>query len=150
MIYFVENLTSGVIKIGFTTNPGKRLATLQNASADPLGLMGVLPGGPAEEKRIHRLFAQHRLRGEWFRGGDAMRAEIVSMLAAEAAKPASVEPPRTPSGRQPRRDAIDRKREAEKLIGRGLTTAAVAKALGIEQRSVQRYCREIAMRGVSA
>jgi hypothetical protein len=54
--------------------------------------------------------------------------------------------------RRPRRDALRRKQEALKLMA-SLPLPAVAKALGVDLRTVQRYKREaaayLAMRGIA-
>jgi FixJ family two-component response regulator len=56
--------------------------------------------------------------------------------------------------RRPRSDAARRKQEALKLLAADLPTPAVAQALQVDVRTVQRYKREaalwMAMRGVSA
>jgi hypothetical protein len=65
-IYLVQSETSGLVKIGYAANVKKRLRLLQTGSADRLRLLRLLEGGRAEEAGLHRRFAQHRKRGEWF------------------------------------------------------------------------------------
>lgn len=45
-------------------------------------------------------------------------------------------------GRRPRSDALRREQEAHKLLAAGLSTAIVAQALRVDQRTVQRYARK--------
>jgi len=62
------------IKIGWALNVAERLATLQTASPQKLLVLGVLRGTIEQERLAHRLFAVHRLLGEWFAPGeDLMR-----------------------------------------------------------------------------
>lgn len=69
MIYFVEAVGVGHIKIGFTDGDDaeRRLDTLQTGSPVPIRLLGTVPGGMEEEKDLHRLFASARVHGEWFK-----------------------------------------------------------------------------------
>lgn len=57
------------IKIGKAVVPQKRLAALQAANPLTLELLHVLTDGDGHELEIelHRRFAAHRHRGEWFR-----------------------------------------------------------------------------------
>lgn len=55
------------VKIGFTTRPGQRFATLQNGSAVKPDAILTVPGTRWDEKRLHNRFAPFRMEGEWFR-----------------------------------------------------------------------------------
>jgi hypothetical protein len=66
MIYFIQQEQTNMVKIGFTSNVKKRLATLQTASAYPLRLLGYCVGGRELEARIHEELALSRVAGEWF------------------------------------------------------------------------------------
>ncbi|MDH6130626.1 GIY-YIG nuclease family protein [Kitasatospora sp. GP82] len=53
------------MKIGFTSlDPKKRLSTLQVGQSVVLSLLGTWSGN--HENALHRHFAEHRVRGEWF------------------------------------------------------------------------------------
>lgn len=80
MIYFIRAVNSWSIKIGVSSDPKKRLASLQTGSAEPLELLGTIPGDLAEEKRLHSQFARFRIGGEWFRGDDELLIEITRLL----------------------------------------------------------------------
>jgi hypothetical protein len=56
------------VKIGWTDrHPEKRrLSQLQVASSEPLEVLGLLLGTRSTERELHRKFAQHAIRGEWF------------------------------------------------------------------------------------
>lgn len=64
MIYMIAGL--GVVKIGFTNDVKRRLSTLQTGHTRPLKVIRLFEGGPAEEARLHALFADVRTKGEWF------------------------------------------------------------------------------------
>lgn len=66
MIYFIRNTTTGTIKIGYSIDPTKRLATLQTAHHDRLEVWDAVPGDQDAERVLHRRFASFRMNGEWF------------------------------------------------------------------------------------
>jgi hypothetical protein len=66
-VYFIQIGKRGPIKIGSAINPHARIEDFQVACPWRLRLMGRLRGGEREEKRLHRKFCGHRIRGEWFR-----------------------------------------------------------------------------------
>lgn len=80
MIYFIQNMTSKAIKIGYSGNVKGRMRTLRTASADPLELLGAIEGNKAGEHRLHRRFAVDRLAGEWFRPSEELNAFILASL----------------------------------------------------------------------
>jgi hypothetical protein len=65
-VYAIVNESRTDVKIGKSDAPEKRLKTLQTGRAEPLFLLGTIPGGYHEEKSLQRRFAEHRLHGEWF------------------------------------------------------------------------------------
>jgi Meiotically Up-regulated Gene 113 (MUG113) protein len=74
-VYFIQ-AESGPIKIGFTTDVRMRLAALQTATAEELTLVGIMPGDEKDEAALHARFASSRIRGEWFRPDEEIRAFI--------------------------------------------------------------------------
>lgn len=69
-VYFIENVETGRIKVGFTTSTvASRLAKLQTGSDCELRLLGfveVVKGVGLAEAQLHRKFAAHHHRGEWY------------------------------------------------------------------------------------
>jgi hypothetical protein len=65
-VYFVQGIL-GAIKIGTTTDMPARIDALQTANPEKLKVLGWCPGGHRVERALHRRFARHRIRGEWFR-----------------------------------------------------------------------------------
>lgn len=71
MIYFVayKGITKSPIKIGYTedyTRLKTRVASMQTGSPWEIEVLGTMEGGYALERDLHRLFADWRIRGEWF------------------------------------------------------------------------------------
>ena len=64
IVYFMYS--AGRVKIGYSGGIRGRHKTLKTAGAIPPVVLLVMKGGEAEEKRLHRQFANDRLHGEWF------------------------------------------------------------------------------------
>lgn len=67
-VYFVQDMQSGIIKIGKTGNFVQRFRSLQNSGANDLGVFDkIKTKNPSEtEKIMHDFFKSERLHGEWF------------------------------------------------------------------------------------
>lgn len=65
MIYFIE--TNGMVKIGHSCDPVKRLTSLATGCPTRCTLIGVVDGGLKEERELHRKFKDLHSHGEWFR-----------------------------------------------------------------------------------
>lgn len=63
-IYFLR--CNDFIKVGFSRYPKPRITRLACANPYPVAVAAVFPGTEADERQLHRLFAPHRVRGEWF------------------------------------------------------------------------------------
>jgi len=66
-IYFLLAEDTGLVKIGFTVDPGRRIRALQTSSPVKLTLLGKVPGDRWREERFHLVFRDLREHGEWFR-----------------------------------------------------------------------------------
>lgn len=70
-VYFALCVGTTHIKIGRTTGrPEKRIGKFQNSA--PVELMLAIPGGGAEERKLHGEFGSLRTHGEWFRAGSEL------------------------------------------------------------------------------
>lgn len=58
--------SNGLIKIGISINPKKRLATLRTSSPVELELLGTWETAASSEKILHKILADSRVHGEWF------------------------------------------------------------------------------------
>jgi hypothetical protein len=76
-IYFIGSSRSQAIKIGFSAKyPTARLETLQISSPHKLKLLAVIRGNMRREKKLHEMFAESRLEGEWFKSTPELRRFI--------------------------------------------------------------------------
>lgn len=69
MIYFFKEIETGNIKIGVTKSPKTLLQRIQSANTLNSGhvcVVGLTDGSFKEEKTLHRLFNEYRLKNEWF------------------------------------------------------------------------------------
>jgi hypothetical protein len=64
------------IKIGFTSDWTKRQKAYATHSPRPLQILASHPGTKADEKRLHRMFKEHRARNEWFHQSPEILAHI--------------------------------------------------------------------------
>lgn len=66
-IYFIQEGDDGPVKIGSTTKTvERRLSALQGSNPRELRLLAAVQTGVALEREFHEVFAEHRIRGEWF------------------------------------------------------------------------------------
>jgi hypothetical protein len=65
MIYFIEAM--GLVKIGYSNNPKRRLQMLATGCPAPCTLLAVRDGDQRDERELHRKFSHLRSHGEWFR-----------------------------------------------------------------------------------
>lgn len=65
-LYFTQQGESGPVKIGRTRQLTARINALSVTSAFELRLLGTIPETWLSEERAHRVFARHRIKGEWF------------------------------------------------------------------------------------
>jgi hypothetical protein len=64
-LYFIQ--AGNAVKIGRTANIVGRLGKMQADNHEELNCLLVLPGQGHEESDYQERFAEHRIRGEWFR-----------------------------------------------------------------------------------
>jgi hypothetical protein len=66
LVYFIQ--IGQAIKIGFTTNLNERIKGFRGHSAESVRVLALFRGTRELENRLHRLFAEARIRNEFFRG----------------------------------------------------------------------------------
>jgi hypothetical protein len=66
-LYIVYDRTADAVKIGKATSTKDRLSSLGVGNPNPLEIVVSVPAPAGLEKALHRLLAEHRIRGEWFR-----------------------------------------------------------------------------------
>lgn len=65
-VYVIGADGSPAVKIGTSTNPARRLASMQTSTPFALSLLATFDGGHELEQALHREFADQRVRREWF------------------------------------------------------------------------------------
>lgn len=65
-VYFIEAPSAGVVKIGFSEHPRRRMESIASMSPLPLRMVATMPGTMADEQALHRRFEHIRSHGEWF------------------------------------------------------------------------------------
>lgn len=78
LCYFI-GAAHGPVKIGFSTNPDKRMEGFQLCSPYTLSVLATVPGGIIAEREYHKRFAGFRLHGEWFERCPEIEAEIARL-----------------------------------------------------------------------
>ncbi len=66
----------GPVKIGTAKDVARRLGTMQSGNHERLILLRMFEGGVAEERLLHKAFADHRITGEWFSWTQAMMGDV--------------------------------------------------------------------------
>jgi len=79
-VYFIESGSGGPIKIGIAIDVGKRLRQIQVGNPHPLAVLLEIPGGEEREGRLHALFREDRIHGEWFRRSPAILTFIARSI----------------------------------------------------------------------
>lgn len=69
-VYFVQQASTGLIKIGYTGNVEQRVSSLRNGHGDLVLLAVIENGTRLAERNLHEMFASCRVSGEWFRPHD--------------------------------------------------------------------------------
>lgn len=64
-VYFIRSGQS--VKIGFSRDVKKRLQQLKTGAAHKVSILAAVPGTMDTEAYFHRMFAEYRMSGEWFR-----------------------------------------------------------------------------------
>ena len=85
-VYLLRCKRTGYFKIGFTKNFQTRFRTLRTSNAD-IELVFTEKGYNAfeNEQHLHRIFAKHRISGEWFSLNDEQVEQVISYIKNKAA-----------------------------------------------------------------
>jgi hypothetical protein len=79
-VYFMENVGSGLIKIGISGDVKKRKRALEQAVGQRLTILAEVPGGRELERVLHQSFSDLRQMGEWFTDSPRLREFIATAL----------------------------------------------------------------------
>jgi hypothetical protein len=92
--FFIQHVTGGPVKIGYSVDPAVFLETL-NLSTHDCGyrLLATVPGGNSAERDLHVRFRHLRIHGKWFRLDSDLQSHIDQLVSAQMqveTKPAEV------------------------------------------------------------
>lgn len=79
LVYFIR--AGDRVKIGTAAEPLRRLREIQVGNPEVLELLHTMPGKHADERRLHKRFASHRLAGEWFHYADEIQQYVEQLRA---------------------------------------------------------------------
>jgi hypothetical protein len=84
-IYFLEDTVTHAIKVGYSSEPERRVTEHQTSSSSPLALLGAIPGNLQDERALHAIMDSRfpRITGEWFEGSDALYRYVRLVLASQ-------------------------------------------------------------------
>lgn len=80
-IYCIRDDRAGVVKIGFSVNPDRRLKQLQTANASTLRLIAAIYSTADFEALLHWSNKSRRLHGEWFDDADGSISSVLALAA---------------------------------------------------------------------
>lgn len=66
-VYIIRAGDTEYVKIGRAQDVMRRFWDIQAHNHEPLNIIRLFAGGQYEEKRLHALFREQRLRNEWFK-----------------------------------------------------------------------------------
>lgn len=87
MIYFIQAVDGGPVKIGFAVEPKRRIAEIQRMSPSLLRVLALIDGDRKYEGELHRYFAKLRQYGEWFKAEQELLDFIANPLPVIPVRP---------------------------------------------------------------
>lgn len=82
-VYFLRAIGLGLVKIGSSVRPDRRLSDYSLWSPVPLALIAMIEGDHRLEARFHTLFKNDHSHAEWFRDSARMEAVIAAIRAGD-------------------------------------------------------------------
>lgn len=81
-VYAIRDDVRSAVKLGWSTDPLRRLAQLQTAVPNVLRIVAVVAGGKTLERGLQQEFKDRRIRGEWFSDHDNEVSAVMAELSA--------------------------------------------------------------------
>ena len=69
-VYLLHDVDQNLLKIGFSEDPRRRFKQISNANTNKLECLGYIPGSKTNEANLHRRWAKHNKKLEWFEHQD--------------------------------------------------------------------------------
>jgi Meiotically up-regulated gene 113 len=133
VVYFIQSVIGGPVKIGHSVWPTKRLAALQCASPHRLRIVATMPGARGDERHFQHRFDVERMSGEWFEPSQRI-CEFIASIGGRVAEMGGTEA-------EPKDPPIDQKLYAARIArlraANGWSIKDLARILGHERRFVR-------------
>lgn len=137
---------NGFIKIGFTGNLDRRVASVRTRRGVPVEAIWSAPGSPYLEFQLHREFAKYWVANEWF---DFGALEPVALIAAAVER---LRPPRFSSATReevlPQLRKIKKTRSRRGSLPRGPIQLALDAGMRIGEIAKEAGCSTTAVKSV--
>lgn len=95
LVYVIYSFVNQSIKVGYTSNINQRFSQIQLATAEPLKLLFTFEGGRQEEKELHYILTEYKLRGEWFTYSETVLDIILNYFKQKVFKNSLLIPTKT-------------------------------------------------------
>ncbi len=82
-IYVVGNKKNKVCKIGYSTNPPKRIKSIQTGCPFRLCFLLIIKGNRTTEKLLHKKYKKYKTNGEWFVFDGELKKSIESLAKTD-------------------------------------------------------------------
>lgn len=80
VVYFIRGDITGHIKIGFSKYSGEeRIKSLKTGASEPIKVLCSIPGGKWLEKKLHKIYSDFLVKGEWFMPAPTLIALITAI-----------------------------------------------------------------------
>jgi hypothetical protein len=127
VVYFAHHPGKGLIKIGYSKDPRRRIFDLRAKHKERIELIAVMPGSRIIERFLHHKFHKLRMEGEWFSPSPELLkiADKASQFTMDKSIPSKIMIPITPDAYRilaalAKREKRDPRAQAALLIRRGL------------------------------
>ena len=87
-VYFLATETA--VKIGYSADPNQRLKALKIALSGNINFIAMVRGSMLNEKTLHSMLSQYRLRGEWFELNATVRTVIGATITTGSVQPKTI------------------------------------------------------------
>ncbi len=81
-VYLLREIATGRAKIGWAVDVERRAKTLQTGNPYRLQITAIIAADRRTEAGLHQLFADKKIRGEWFDDHDNEISDVFSELEA--------------------------------------------------------------------
>ena len=129
-VYLIQAGGLPIVKIGHAIDVAERISHHQCAHWEELKLIRQWEGGQPEERNLHLLFADLKIRGEWFSFSKAMIGDVGLVEINPTPEPDPILAALPPSSCGAALKAL---RAVRREGGRKLTAASVASAVGMKR-----------------